>query len=350
MRQAHSDRPRLPTPAGLPARDAWVLQQIASLVGESCEALPPRHPASYERLIRQALATTDSATPAERPFVPQLQRWWAAGLVGVGLCAAASLLLLWRPTTSTTGNAVAGELRQGSIRVGDAPIVAGDDVPAGPPLSSDEGAELQLEDADITLAMHTTIRWERHRRLVRLERGQVDVSVKPPFGESFRVATPRFTVEVTGTRFAVDLRSVRVHEGSVRVRDRTGALIAEHIRAGEHWDWEQTPTASANPNAGDKVDWPAPAGARQGAEVMPVPGETTAPAASRLVSGADRHAFKARPAAQARKTKSRPPRDKTAASPGAAPSPRSDIGRSLKAAAQALRRGDFTAARAAVMR
>jgi tetratricopeptide (TPR) repeat protein len=48
------------------------------------------------------------------------------------------------------------------------------------------------------------------------------------------VRTPRFVVEVIGTRFVVDLASVRTERGKVRVLSNDGAVIAE-IAAGQSW-------------------------------------------------------------------------------------------------------------------
>ncbi len=73
-------------------------------------------------------------------------------------------------------------------------------------------------------------------REVELFAGEIDVEVAPG-GPRFRVLTPRFTVEVLGTRFIVRLDRVQTIHGVVRVAepDAAGARQLALVRAGQVW-------------------------------------------------------------------------------------------------------------------
>jgi ferric-dicitrate binding protein FerR (iron transport regulator)/TolA-binding protein len=73
-------------------------------------------------------------------------------------------------------------------------------------------------------------------REVELFAGEIDVEVTPG-GPRFRVLTPRFTVEVLGTRFIVRLDRVRTVHGVVRVAepDAAGARQLALVGAGQTW-------------------------------------------------------------------------------------------------------------------
>jgi TolA-binding protein len=108
-------------------------------------------------------------------------------------------------------------------------------------LRSARSGEVQLGAARASLARATEIVWRRERRRVDLRAGSVSFDVEHRPGQSFEVWTPRFVVDVVGTRFSVDLGGVRTERGTVRVLSTDGKLIA-YVEAGRSWS---LPAASA---------------------------------------------------------------------------------------------------------
>lgn len=162
---------------------------------------------------------------------------------GAALAAAAVLLFLHQPPPTALPPAPATP----SIPVAEAtPVVApvqGEpsrtdlELPTGDRLLAAEGARFRVELAT-----------SRERR-IRLTSGSMLFDVRRLPGGRFRVTTPGADVLVLGTVFTVTTGDegtvVRVYEGRVSVRDRSGARV---LRAGQHADIG-TPTASPDPLA-----------------------------------------------------------------------------------------------------
>ena len=99
---------------------------------------------------------------------------------------------------------------------------------------SARGGEVRLGDADTSLAAETALLWRRAARSVELREGSVTIDVEHRAGQHFQVRTPRFVVEVIGTRFTVDLAGVRTERGTVRVLGTDGAALG-YVTAGRSW-------------------------------------------------------------------------------------------------------------------
>lgn len=84
-------------------------------------------------------------------------------------------------------------------------------------LTSTLGARIALAHATVELRPETQARWDGAGRALRLERGSVAVEVDPASQRSFEVLTEHFDVQVLGTGFVVDARSVTLLHGRVRV-------------------------------------------------------------------------------------------------------------------------------------
>ncbi len=99
---------------------------------------------------------------------------------------------------------------------------------------SGRGGEVRLADASTALAPATEIVWRHERRVVELREGSLTVDVAHRPGQHFEVHTPRFVVEVVGTRFSVDLAGVRTERGTVRVLSLDRKLIGT-LEGGHSW-------------------------------------------------------------------------------------------------------------------
>lgn len=85
---------------------------------------------------------------------------------------------------------------------------------------------------------------------VTLTAGRVEIEVDPAAGLDFRLHTPRFTVEVTGTIFAASTDEVSVSRGSVRVVSPRGAVLVPHLTAGQRWRFVEPPPPKPRVTAG----------------------------------------------------------------------------------------------------
>jgi ferric-dicitrate binding protein FerR (iron transport regulator) len=101
-------------------------------------------------------------------------------------------------------------------------------------LRSHAGGEVRLGDATTVLAPTTEIVWRADRQSVELREGRVTVDVPHRAGRRFEVRTSRFVVEVVGTRFVVELGSVRTERGMVRVLSNDGKLLG-YVGEGRSW-------------------------------------------------------------------------------------------------------------------
>ena len=127
--------------------------------------------------------------------------------------------------------------------------------PAPPELPAEPGQLppgrlVQLAHAEVLLDAGGAAEWDAASTTVHLSAGRVSVHVDKAPHRRFRVATDRFVVEVTGTRFEVATDSVEVHEGSVRVLALDGTPLAEALSAGGRWQVrEETAAAAPSPPA-----------------------------------------------------------------------------------------------------
>jgi TolA-binding protein len=200
---------------------------------------------------------------AEAPVRPLRRLLWplAAGAVFAG---AAALVV------SGPGRAPAGP------RVLSGDVVAEPDTAAGAPesglaepavaLRSARSGEVQLGDARAALARATEMVWRRERRRVDLRAGSATFDVEHRPGQSFEVWTPRFVVDVVGTRFSVDLGGVHTERGKVRVLSRDGQLLA-YVEAGASWSFPVAPP----PGPGASPTPPLPAAPAPAPPVAPAP-------------------------------------------------------------------------------
>jgi ferric-dicitrate binding protein FerR (iron transport regulator) len=178
--------------------------------------------AARERVRRAALAGTARAPLAAR------RRFWPLGVgATLALAGAAAFFLVARP---------ADEARVISGDVTIVPALPAPALPAGGAfvLRSARGGEVRLGDAATSLGKGTALVWRRAARSVELGAGSVTIDVEHRAGQHFQVRTPRFLVEVVGTRFTVDLGGVRTERGAVRVLGLDGALLRT-VTAGQSW-------------------------------------------------------------------------------------------------------------------
>jgi hypothetical protein len=168
--------------------------------------------------------------------------------------------LLWPFAAGAAVAVAAGVAIWVPARHGADPRVLGGDVVSerlGPPdgpeaglaLRSARSGEVQLGAARASLARATEIVWRRERRRVDLRAGSATFDVEHKPGQTFEVWTPRFVVDVVGTRFSVDLGGVRTERGTVRVLSTDGKLIT-YVEAGRSWSLPPpNPPAPAAPPA-----------------------------------------------------------------------------------------------------
>jgi len=192
--------------------------------------------AARERVRRAALAGTMRA-PA-----PARRRFWPVGLGATfALASLAAFLMVRRP--SNEPRVVSGDVAIVPVVPGMATSPAADGAVS---IRSARGGEVRLGDADTALGAQTALVWRRAARSVELREGSVTIDIEHRAGQHFQVRTPRFVVEVIGTRFTVDLAGVRTERGTVRVLGTDGAAIG-FVTAGRSWTLpaKTTPTAQA---------------------------------------------------------------------------------------------------------
>lgn len=210
-----------------------------------------------------------------------------------------------------------GRALRRSAPEGDSPLASPATAPASPPpaspaplpadtpgrarggprlIAAERAGEVPLDGALVRYPAASVLRvHEGGRRvdLVDLVDGEVDVEVTPGGRERFRVVTPRFVVEVVGTRFFVRRDGVQTVHGVVRVLDLEGRELAV-VRGGESWKLpsrRRDPDAERPPGAASLAAPPAapaaPPSASAHAAAPPVPaGPVSEPSAPR-VSGDD---------------------------------------------------------------
>jgi TolA-binding protein len=165
--------------------------------------------------------------PSEPSLEPRQFRLGRPILAFAACLLVASSLWVWRGGASNP--AVEVSSRATSIRARAAGVLAS----AGAQISYQAGAEFHVQP---------------ERREVQLLAGEIDVDVVPGGPGRFRVVTPRFTIEVLGTRFVVHMDGVRTLHGVVRVVDSQGRELAM-VQAGQSWKIESLLLARAGAEA-----------------------------------------------------------------------------------------------------
>jgi ferric-dicitrate binding protein FerR (iron transport regulator) len=183
--------------------------------------------------VRQALA---NRPPAARRIVQRSPWPWRVG-IGLALTAAAATIGLLAFTARGHGYRVI----EGDVAA-DPPLAT----PAGDQsvvLRSLNGGRVELADAMVDLVGMTEIAWNARRQRIDLRRGTVTIDVKHHAGPGWEIGTPRFTVEVVGSRFTVGASGVSTLRGVVRVIGPGGAISAR-VEAGETWSIDEPSTAT----------------------------------------------------------------------------------------------------------
>ena len=239
--------------------DAHLLEGLTGLSDASVVTLAPEQRAGA---LRRALLV-QQAEPA-RPSLWGAQ--WALGLAGAAALSVGLWLTLVQTAPGPQGavavqaetvsesvaqpspEAVAVTVTEGSE--GDVRALSGDRLVAGQVaelepgmavsrgalLRARPGATLALAHAQVVFKEASHARWQPAESTLLLEQGSVFVEVDPRPGEAFQVRTPRFEVQVLGTRFEVRADSVEVFEGRVRVRALDGQVLAPGRVAGQRWE------------------------------------------------------------------------------------------------------------------
>jgi TolA-binding protein len=167
------------------------------------------------RMTARALDARASGRP---PMEAARSRLFArVGTLALGVAFAAAALVFWSTTTRD---------RPSPDPMGESTRMA--TLPAG--------ERATFGHAQIETSRETELRWEAPT--LHVERGAISVAVDPSTGGLFRVQLPEFVVEVIGTRFDVDERGVRVHEGRVRIREVEGLALRATLGPGESYRHE----------------------------------------------------------------------------------------------------------------
>jgi ferric-dicitrate binding protein FerR (iron transport regulator) len=176
--------------------------------------------AARERVRRAVLAGTVRAPVAAR------RRLWPVGAgAALAFASIAIVLLVRRPSPSSEARVVSGDVAIAALSPASEEAFS---------VRSAGGGEVRLGDAKTSLALATALVWRRAARSVELRAGSVTIDVEHHAGQHFQVRTPRFVVEVIGTRFTVDLGGVRTERGTVRVFGADGAPVG-YVTAGRSW-------------------------------------------------------------------------------------------------------------------
>jgi ferric-dicitrate binding protein FerR (iron transport regulator) len=153
------------------------------------------------------------------------------------------------------------------VFVGRARVARPPEVAEGQRLDAAEPGAIAFAGAGVSYGAGTALTFHPATRTLELVRGEVDVDVHPDARQPsrFRVSTPRFVVEVLGTRFVVTSTGVRTLRGRVRVLDRAGHELAV-VQAGEAWQGGGLPAPAATERAVRTAsEAPAPRAVRTGA-------------------------------------------------------------------------------------
>ena len=116
----------------------------------------------------------------------------------------------------------------------------------GETLNAAESGAIAFAGAHVMYRQGSLMTFHPAARRLTLSKGEADVDVTPGLPGRFRVATPRFVVEVLGTRFVVNQDGVRTQRGRVRILDLTGNEVAV-LHAGETWAFREASTPTPVP-------------------------------------------------------------------------------------------------------
>jgi TolA-binding protein len=219
--------------------------------------------------------------PAEKSADRAVSRrpMWAA-LAAV--LAALAIMLAFQFVPSSRSGAQP-TLLAGELRAGDESLQMGNSIPPSVRLTARRPSELQLgSHAAVRADLQTELTWHAQDRTLTLHAGRVHCSVDPSLRLSFRVESPHFSVLVLGTEFAVDLDSVRVASGRVRVTPVAGASF--ELAAGQSWSRHELAQRAAEATgtfAHRDVAAPAGSGSGPAAASQPVAGSSANPAPAR---------------------------------------------------------------------
>jgi len=211
--------------------------------------------------IRRALEAREA--PVAAP--PRRARWpFGAAAAATAAAAIAGLLVLGQPQDRILGGDVVASPTAGSAE-------ATSEMPGATSFRSVNGGQIRVGHAIAELAAGgTDVTWSPRERTLTLLKGAVTVDVEHQVdpvnqvGGHFRVRTPRFTVEVVGTRFTVELVGVHTYRGIVRVLRPDGTLVAR-LEAGQGWRDEPLPPPAGGTLGPDPVVTADPTpGARKG--------------------------------------------------------------------------------------
>jgi TolA-binding protein len=192
---------------------------------------------------------------------------------------------------------------EGDVTVSSAAVPAGSRARAWA-FHSTNGGTIRVAEATTSLAQRTDVAWTPADRTLTLATGAVTVDVAHQVGRRFRVRTPRFIVEVVGTRFTVELSGVRTQRGLVRILRPDGQQIAR-VEAGQTWRdeplvAERVTSAALVAASSASAPETAPAGPPMAARPSaPAAATTKVSAASRLADA--RHALSSGDAVSARR-------------------------------------------------
>lgn len=185
-------------------------------------------------ILDDALAAGASVGRQQRAGLSPRPRLTAAAVTVA--VAAAMFIGLRAPQPATQQQASVGDhLVGGALQLDDTALSPGEALPADRMLMSEDGAKLSLGPAHVDLRAGTRVRWQPQQGALELTEGSLLAEVDPSAKARFVVQTPKFQVEVTGTRFWVTLGGVGVERGSVRVMSADGRVLNAHLTAGSRW-------------------------------------------------------------------------------------------------------------------
>jgi ferric-dicitrate binding protein FerR (iron transport regulator) len=232
--------------------------------------VPTLSPAARQRVWHAALSRRAHAPTVARRF------GWSFA-VGSAFAVAAGLAIWLGVRAPADFAVVQGDVTvtQDDVAVTQGAATAGGDAAARAVTFRTRGGGggvVRLADASTGMSPDTEMVWRNERRIVELREGTLTVDVEHRPGQHFEVRTPRFTVEVVGTKFTVDVRGVRTERGKVRLLKPDGSEIA-YLSAGFAWT---APGDAAAAQAGE----PPPPPAEEPAPPHEPPPAAAGPAAS----------------------------------------------------------------------
>jgi ferric-dicitrate binding protein FerR (iron transport regulator) len=229
--------------------------------------------------VRRALAASEARVAAS----PRRALWpFGAAAAAVAAATIGAFLIFGQPKDRILGGDVVASPAAGSAQ-------ATTELAGTTSFSSMTGGQIRVGRAIAELAAGgTDVRWSPRERTLTLVKGAVTVDVEhqvPQIGGHFRVRTPRFTVEVVGTRFTVDLAGVRTYRGIVRVLRSDGTLVAR-LEAGQAWRDDSLPPLAEGALRPDGVAAgdPTPGAGKGGASVAITTRAAAVPTPARAAS------------------------------------------------------------------